>query len=88
MIWNTWPLLVPRSQMTLAFAAEAFAAHTLKGSAAAVGALKLQNLAACLELLAFPGEPDVRLLRLQGLKAAAAEFREAARSAYPMAQPG
>lgn len=62
-----------------------FAAHTLKGSCAAVGAQKLQNLAACLELLAFPGEPHLRLLRLQGLKAAAAEFAAAARKAYPVA---
>ena len=60
-----------------------FAAHTLKGSAAAVGAQKLHNLAACLEGLAFPGDAGLRLLRLQGLKAAAAEFREAARSSYP-----
>lgn len=61
-----------------------FAAHTLKGSCMAVGAQKLHNLAACLELMAFPGDADVRLLRLQGLKAAAAEFREAARTAYAM----
>ena len=60
------------------------AAHTLKGSCMAVGAQKLHNLAACLELMAFPGDADVRLLRLQGLKAAAAEFREAARTAYAM----
>lgn len=65
-------------------AAWKFAAHTLKGSCAAVGAQKLQNLAACLEVLAFPGDAQLRLLRLQGLKAAAAEFREAARSAYPV----
>lgn len=61
-----------------------FAAHTLKGSCMAVGAQKLHNLAACLEVMAFPGDADVRLLRLQGLKAAAAEFREAARTAYAM----
>ena len=59
-----------------------FAAHTLKGSAAAVGALRLQNLAACLEVLAFADVP-LRLLRLQGLKAAATEFQTAARAAYP-----
>jgi len=59
-----------------------FAAHTLKGSCAAVGAQKLQNLAACLEVLTFPGDAQLRMLRLQGLNAAAAEFREAARSAY------
>lgn len=61
-----------------------FAAHTLKGSCMAVGAQKLHNLAACLEVLAFPGDAGVRLLRLQGLKAAAAEFQDAARAAYPM----
>jgi hypothetical protein len=43
----------------------------------------LQNLAACLEVLAFPGDPQLRLLRLQGLRAAAAEFREAACRAFP-----
>ena len=61
-----------------------FAAHTLKGSCMAVGAQKLQNLAACLEVLAFPGDPQLRLVRLQGLKAAAAEFAQAARAAYPV----
>ncbi|MEI8177909.1 Hpt domain-containing protein [Aestuariivirga sp.] len=61
-----------------------FAAHTLKGSCAAVGAQKLQNLAACLEMLAFPGDGELRLLRLQGLKAAAVEFRQAASTAYPI----
>ncbi|WP_146256016.1 Hpt domain-containing protein [Aestuariivirga litoralis] len=60
-----------------------FAAHTLKGSCAAVGAQKLHNLAACLETLAFPGEAGLRQLRLQGLKVAAAEFAAAARGAYP-----
>lgn len=61
-----------------------FAAHTLKGACAAVGAQKLQNLAACLEMLAFPGEPQLRRQRLQGLGAAAAEFRAAASEAYPV----
>ncbi|MCA3561995.1 MAG: Hpt domain-containing protein [Aestuariivirga sp.] len=61
-----------------------FAAHALKGASGAVGAQKLQNLAACLETLAFPGEPGVRLLRLQGLRVAAAEFAQAAGSAYPL----
>ena len=40
------------------------------------------NLAACLEVLTFPGDPQLRLVRLQGLRAAAEEFREAAGSAY------
>ena len=60
-----------------------FATHTLKGSAAAIGARRLQNLAAELEAMAFPGDDNVRLLRLQAVKAAAAEFRQAARQAYP-----
>ena len=60
-----------------------FAVHALKGSAAAVGARKLQSLALDLESSAFPLDEPIRLLRLQALRAAAAEFREAARRAYP-----
>jgi HPt (histidine-containing phosphotransfer) domain-containing protein len=60
-----------------------FATHALKGSAAAVGAWKLHHLAANLEKLAFPGDADIRLLRIQALKAAAAEFRDLVRGAYP-----
>jgi hypothetical protein len=56
----------------------AFATHTLKGSAALVGARKLHLLAAELDSMAFPGDPNVRLLRVQAVKAAAAEFRQAA----------
>lgn len=66
-------------------AAWKFAAHALKGSAAAVGAGKLHGLAQALEAMAFPGEDQLRLLRLQAVKAAAAEFREAVRAAYPAA---
>lgn len=55
----------------------AFATHTLKGSAAAIGARRLQFQAASLEAMAFPGDPNVRLLRLQAIRAAAAEFRQA-----------
>lgn len=66
-------------------AAWKFAAHALKGSAAAVGAGKLHDLARVLEAMAFPGEDPLRLLRLQAVKAAAAEFREAVRAAYPAA---
>ncbi len=62
-----------------------FAAHALKGSAAAVGARTLHVLALGLESMPFPGDPPVRLLRLQALRAAAAEFRDAARAAYPSA---
>lgn len=60
-----------------------FATHALKGSAAAVGAWRLHQLAADLEKLAFPGDANVRLLRIQALKAAIAEFRQLARGAYP-----
>ena len=61
----------------------AFAAHTLKGSAALVGAQRLQALAADLERTDFMGDANVRLLRIQAVHAAAAEFRQAARRAYP-----
>ena len=60
-----------------------FATHTLKGSSAAVGALKLQQLAAELEAMPFPGDEHVRSLRIQAVRAAASEVRRAAREAYP-----
>jgi chemotaxis protein histidine kinase CheA len=60
-----------------------FATHTLKGSAAAVGALRLQQLAAELEAMPFPGDVNVRLLGLQAVRAAAGELRREARQAYP-----
>jgi chemotaxis protein histidine kinase CheA len=61
----------------------AFATHTLKGSSAALGAQKLSKFAAELETMDFPGDLNLRLLRLQALKAAALQFREMARQAYP-----
>ena len=60
-----------------------FAAHSLKGAAASVGAPKLRSMALGLETFEFPGDPAVRLLRIQALRAAAAEFREAVRRSYP-----
>ncbi len=60
-----------------------FATHALKGSAAAVGARRLHQLAAGLEKMAFPGDENVRLLRIEALKAAASEFRDLVRGAYP-----
>ncbi len=60
-----------------------FATHTLKGSAAVIGALKLQTLAAELEAMPFPGDANVRLLRMQAVQAAASEVRRAARQALP-----
>ena len=61
----------------------AFATHTLKGSAAAVGAASLQRLAAEMEGMSFPGDGNLRLLRLQAAKGAAAAFATAARQAFP-----
>jgi HPt (histidine-containing phosphotransfer) domain-containing protein len=60
-----------------------FATHTLKGSAAAIGALRLQNLAAELEAMPFPGDANVRLLRVKAVQAAASDLRQAARQAFP-----
>jgi HPt (histidine-containing phosphotransfer) domain-containing protein len=60
-----------------------FATHSLKGSSAAVGARKLHYLATELEKLAIPGDVNVRLLRIEALKAAASEFRDLARRAFP-----
>lgn len=59
------------------------AAHALKGSCAAVGARRLHELALDLEKVSFPGEAELRLLRLQAVKAAAADFRRTVKGAYP-----
>lgn len=59
------------------------AAHALKGAAASIGAPRLQFLAAELETMGFPAEPQVRQLRLQAVRAAALVFRMAAREAFP-----
>ena len=56
--------------------------HTLKGSAAAVGARKLQSIAIELEGLGFGGNAQLRDLRLKSLQAAVVEFREAAGQIY------
>jgi chemotaxis protein histidine kinase CheA len=63
-----------------------FATHTLKGSAAVIGALKLQKLAAELEAMSFSGDIHLRLLRLQAVHAAAMDVRQAARRAFPTPQ--
>jgi HPt (histidine-containing phosphotransfer) domain-containing protein len=57
----------------------ALATHALKGSAASIGAPRLQALAAELEALPFPGDVNVRRLRLLTVRTAAAEFRAEAR---------
>ncbi|WP_373503264.1 Hpt domain-containing protein [Aestuariivirga sp.] len=54
------------------------ATHTLKGSASSVGARRINQIAASLEELRVDGEEKVKALRIQLLKAAAAEFRETA----------
>jgi HPt (histidine-containing phosphotransfer) domain-containing protein len=54
------------------------ATHTLKGSASSVGARRINQLAASLEDLTVDGEEGLKALRIQMLKAAAAEFRETA----------
>lgn len=58
-----------------------FATHTLKGSAATIGALRLQSLAVELDAMPFLAEDNIRLLRVQAVKAAAADFQQAARTA-------
>ncbi len=57
--------------------------HTLRGSAAAVGARKLLKIAVELETLGFKGDRQIRGLRLQSLHAAAIEFRQAVKHIHP-----
>ena len=57
-----------------------FATHALKGSAGSIGARKLQRLAAELEAMPFPGDLPLRQTGIEAVRAAAAEFREAARN--------
>jgi HPt (histidine-containing phosphotransfer) domain-containing protein len=60
-----------------------FATHTLKGSSATIGARRLQVMAAELDAMPFRPFDNVRLLRIQAVKAAASDFQQAARQAYP-----
>ena len=55
------------------------ATHTLKGAAASIGAKRLQAISAELERLTVEDDSNVRLLRIQALKAAVAEFTETVR---------
>ena len=57
--------------------------HTLKGSAASVGARRLQEIASELEALGFEGDRQIRGLRLQVLQGAVIEFRKAVRHIHP-----
>ena len=56
-------------------AAWKFATHTLKGSAAAVGAWRIHGIASELETLQFDLNADVRTKSLERLEAAFREFR-------------
>lgn len=60
-----------------------FATHTLKGSAATIGALRLHSLAAELDVMPFRPSDNVRLLRVQAVKVAAYDFQQAVHQAYP-----
>ena len=63
----------------------AFATHALKGSAAVIGAPRLQHLMAELEAIPFDRESTTRRLRIEVVRAAAATLRQALRAAYPAA---
>ncbi|NMD08820.1 MAG: Hpt domain-containing protein [Phyllobacteriaceae bacterium] len=56
-----------------------FMTHTLKGSAGAVGALRLAELAAGWELAGSPKDADMRLAILQQFESETAAFAAAAR---------
>ena len=60
-----------------------FATHTLKGSAATMGALRLHSLAMELDAMPFRAGDNIRLLHVQAVKAAAADVEREARKAYP-----
>ena len=55
------------------------ATHTLKGAAASIGAKRIQAIAVELEGVTLDDDHNFRLLRIQALKAAAAEFAEIVR---------
>ena len=57
--------------------------HTLRGSAAAIGARRLLAIAVELETLGFKGDRQIRGLRLQSLHAAAIAFRQAVKHIHP-----
>ena len=78
------PSMLQALQMAASQTEWRFATHTLKGSASAIGALKLQHLAAGLEAMPFPGDDNVRLLRVQAVMTAAADVRRIARQVYPV----
>jgi len=59
------------------------ATHTLKGSAAAVGAFQLRDIALSLEGLPVNADPAIRAPRFAALSRAVAVFREQIRAVYP-----
>ncbi len=77
------PVMVSALETADSQSAWSFATHTLKGSAATIGALRLQSLAIELDAMSFHPMDNVRLLRVQAVKAAASDFQQAAREAYP-----
>jgi HPt (histidine-containing phosphotransfer) domain-containing protein len=60
-----------------------FATHTLKGSAQAIGAVKIGNFAVKLEKITSFEQVEKRAELLAGLKKATREFDELARLLYP-----
>lgn len=77
------PAMVKALEAADSETAWSFATHTLKGSAATLGALRLHDLAVELDAMPFQAEDNIRLLRVQAVKAAAIDFERAARKAYP-----
>ena len=59
----------------------AFATHALKGTAASIGAQRLQQLAVQLQTMPFPADPAARAPGIDAMMAAAAEFRAVAEGA-------
>ena len=59
------------------------ATHSLKGSAASVGARQINRLAAELESLDFDADPKSRARLVAALDVAIAEFQAVALSLYP-----
>ena len=59
------------------------AAHTLKGSARAIGAVAISDIAATLEELGFSGGAEIRQSLLRLLRRAIADFTPRRKSSFP-----
>jgi HPt (histidine-containing phosphotransfer) domain-containing protein len=77
------PAILERLQNVSSSADWRIATHTLKGSALAVGAYKIGELAKKLEPANSPEQDATRKKLLSGLARAVAEFGEMARQLYP-----